>query len=346
MTPDTVLNMNWKAIWSQSVKDPHKLCEVLLDAIKIPLSALKAEMSGASAQGVPFIHPALVHRESCSSTSRGSSVANFDSSVNLSSSPSINIDFSDVGGNGSSSDESYSSSSSDEDSDSGEGEASSSVSSSQRQRRWKHKPEVFELACKLLYKCEPELLPCFVRYVSRGAESAHLFVRGVPVDRTYFPTRALHAIPFMDSGMQQLQAGSDRIDRKKVEAIADVMFMADRRLSGVLLALRADLWDLALGLIKRVQESGAAEESLELFNAALYDCMEKRLPERLEQLWECIPESMTPLDVVHTMSVFVSQREKENGSEGERPPILVDPAQHLTVGMFQSPLIKLIETRK
>lgn len=346
MTPDTVLSMNWKDIWSQSLKDPHKLCEVLLEAIKIPLSVLRGEMSGTNAQSVPFIHPALVHRESCSSTKRPSSIPNPDGSVNLSSSPSINIDFNEISDSDDSSDESDNSS--DEDNDIGKDENGSSLSSSQRQRRWKRKPEVFELACKLLYKCEPDLLPYFVRYVSRGAESAHLFVRGVPVGPTYFPSRALHALPFMDSGMQQVQAGSDKADRQKIEAIVNVMFMADRRLSGVLLVLRADLWDLALDLIKRVQENGAVEDSSELFTAALYDCMEKRRPERLEQLWECIPESMTPLDVVHTMSVFVSQQENESESvDGKgRPPILVDPEQHLTVGMFQGPLIKLIEMRK
>lgn len=346
LTPDTVLSMNWKEIWSQSLKDPHKLCEVLLDAIKVPLSVLRGEMSGTNTQPVLFIHPALVHRESCSSTKRSPSISNIDGSINISSSPSLNIDFNEISDSDNSSDESDNSS--DEDSDIGKDGTSSSSSSSQRRRRWNHKPEVFELACKLLYKCEPELLPYFVRYVSRGAESAHLFVRGVPVGPTYFPSRALHAIPFMDSGMQQVQVESGKVDRKKIEAIANVMFMADRRLSGVLLVLRADLWDLALDLIRRVQEDGAVEDSSELFTAALYDCMDKRRPERLEQLWGCIPESMTPLDIVHTMSVFVSQQENEGEPEDatRRPPILVNPDQHLTVGMFQGPLIKLIEMRK
>lgn len=332
--------MNWEAIWSHSIKNLHKLCEVLLEAIKIPLSLLRAEKSGTNSQSAPFIHPALVHRESCSSTKKVPDMTGSDGYSNVSTSPSINIEINEISDSDDSSDESGSSS--DEDNDTGKGGNGLSTSSQRQRRRWKHKPEVFELACKLLYKCEPELLPYFVRYVTRGADSAHLFVRGVPVSPTYFPARALHAIPFMDSGMQHLQPGG-KADRQKIESIVDVMFMADRRLSGMLLVLKADLWDLALDLIKRVQKD-APDGSSELFTAALYDCMEKRRPERLEELWECIPESMTPLDIVHTMSVFVSQQEGEYESEDgpKRPPILVDPNQCLTVGMFQGPLIKLI----
>lgn len=346
VTPDNVLNMNWEAIWSQALKDSQRLCEVLFDAIKIPLSVLRAEKAGEKSKDSPFIHPALLHRESFgsrkSSSSSSSSSITTDKYGNVSSSPSI--EFNEISDSDDSSDESDSSS--DEDDGNGNSESNSSGSSQRQRRKWKHKPEVFELACKLLYMCESELLPYFVDYVSRGADSSHLFVRGVPISSTYFPSRALSAIPFMDSGLQSLHLNS--VDKNKVKSIANVMFMADKRLSGVMLVLRADLWDLVLDLIKRAQKD-VPDSAPELFTAALYDCMEKRRPERLEQLWECIPDAMTPLDIVHTMSVFVSQqgrKKDESDDEQIRPPILVNPEQNLTVGMFQGPLIKLIRMHK
>ena len=347
LSKDTVLDLNWEAIWSYSVKDPNKLCEVLLEAIKVPISMLKTAKEGALPSNPPFLHPALVHRELYGSRKSRQSAVSDSNAVN----PSINLELNEDDSSDSSEDESdddgSSGSSSSSNSLSDRTESSSSAVGSKKQRwKWRHKPEVFELACKLLFRCAPDLLPCFVDYVSRGAQAAHLFVRGTPVGPTYFPSRALQAIPFMTTGMAPLPPGGEA-DKQKIAAVADVMSMAGRHLSGILLVLRADLWDVALDMIKREEkDSPNDDDAPELFSAALRDCMEKRQTGRMEQLWECIPASVTPLDIVHTISVFIAQQEQEGDhvkKDGERPSILANSDSQLTVGIFQGPLIKLIE---
>ena len=327
MKPDTLLEMDWQELWALSSTNPGRLCEKLLDAVKIPLSVLEDAKAGKQIS-LTFLHPDLIQREEDFAKAGNGSGGNSPNDVD------------DSEDNNSDDEKARTSDNSNN---------NNSISATEKDGR--HKPELYEIICSLLFEWRADLLPYFVTAVSQVTAASSLqFVQGVPAKKSYFAERALLAIPTISADLS-LPASHVKIcktlPKEKVVVLARLLAMSHQRLTAMLFVLRADLWEAALELLRGAATAESRElqqEAAELFVVALYDCMEKKKTDRLDQLWDYIPPSMSPLDIVHAVSVFIEQHPA--AEPASKRSVIVDPKEHLTVETFQKVLMKVIEKKK
>jgi hypothetical protein len=172
---------------------------------------------------------------------------------------------------------------------------------------------LFELICSSMFACMPNLLPAFVKLVTKAADAAQAAAAASPqagfgvtaspqpaigtaARHKGFAERALAAIP-----CTLHRAAEQKATPEQIAAVSRMLVISKLPLSALLLLLRNGLWEEGLRLI---EESASNQEiranTAELFSVALHDCMRSRNVERLRQLLARarLHPSLTALDLV------------------------------------------------
>ena len=199
----------------------------------------------------------------------------------------------------------------------------------------------FDVACRLLFYCEPDQLCPFVDLVFRSCVEA--ITRQAPKRGSRLGSAAVHSMPnvlYKQATVALPPIISSDLAKgysaTQVEAYARTIAFGGNTKRALLMLLEWDLWDACFKLLER---GAAPQQMFEGFRLLLERCLSANDREKLNTLWQFCPPSFGLHDLVMALK---KERTSSAASVRDPLPFVRDERAEWTVGCFRKHILNII----